>query len=434
MIQLQKNKYAYITLLLSAVALGFLFQNCGQAMESGVGTFDYELQEEQEWKSFEEQPSAVEIDDINFEASAVKKYELPVQTTPLVERSKLNWNFQEANPSFQNAIRGLATRCEEKRIDFVNTARFSPIIYDEGLLPGDPRIEKMKNVKIGFDKLMDVAFCVYFAETLSHRANALNTVTRYISDWNRVYVGDGNPINDRFFIKLYLATDLVFPKMNANQINQIRQLAARMDKKEIQFMSGLSANDDRRKNNWMTRHLMIRTMSNIILNKATVLGQLKTAVNNDINRQYTAPTNFRLSACANLRSIGSYGSFDLQQRDAFIYHASGLEELAPLLLLKPDFINPTPKNKLLNALNVTKPYVLSTKNHPEFRCTTVQYDRDKLKLNPSLGGNWNPHNHRVLYRYTRVIWPGTRDWTSRFVTPDYAPWFKIVYTGKGDVL
>lgn len=427
---------AFIASFILIAGVGSLFQNCGPsftAYSDGVDTHSS--------GSIDDRP--IEDDLIDNEETPTPdpeptpepiSYELPTSVVPLVEASQLNWQFNDNSPDFQAAVRNLASQCSSRLSDFVATKAFSPIIYDEGLLPGDPKIEQMRPVKAAFEKVQEVAYCIYFANTPALRLSALAALIDYINEWNRVYVGDGNPINDRFFIKLFIATDLAMPKLSQTEITAIRSLAQRMDLKEITFMNSLNTNDNRRKNNWMTRHLMIRTLANITTKNASNIAALKTKINTDVNQQYTTPTGFTLSTCANLRSIGAYGSFDLQQRDAFLYHLSGIAELVPIMNLKADLFTPQTYQKILTALNITKNYVLDLKTHPEFRCTSVQYDKDKLVLNPSLGNNWNPNDQRVAYRYARLIWPEIIPWTGRFITNEYAPSFKVYFTGKGDFL
>lgn len=415
-------------LIISTLALFsilFFFQNCGSQYDSKFGSM--------EQQSIDDTQDPV-VDPPVTPPPPGKAYVLPTEVTPMVEPFKMNWTFTETNPDFIKAVNNLANQCETKRLDFEATVKFSPIVYDEGLLPGDPKIAAMKDVKAAFDKAQDVAFCVYFAKTTLERTNALNSVTKFIVDWNTTFVGDGNPINDRFFVKLYTVADLIFPLMNAAQISAVRSLATRMDAKEVTFMAALAPADARLKNNWKTRHLMVRIFANIILNNTAAIQQIKTAINQDINTQYTAPAGFALSTCANLRGVGSYGSFDLQQRDAFVYHVSGIAELAPLMVLYPTMVTAGANAKLLAALEVTQPYVMGTKVHPEFRCTTVQYDRDKIALDPTFAADWNPDAARALFRYSRLIWKSTEPWTTRFITDQYAPWFKVFYTGKGDIL
>lgn len=412
------------------------FQNCGSGYDSKFGTIEQE--------SVVDDPTVDDPVDPPVSPPVtpppvipppvVKTYILPSEVTPRVESYKMDWTFMESNPDFPKAVKGLSDQCESRRLDFEATRQLAPIIYDEGLLPGDPRIAQMAPVKASLDKVQNVAFCVYFASTAAERTNSLNAVTKFIVDWNSTYVGDGNPINERFFVKLFTVADLIFPHMTQAQISAIRNLATRMDQKEVTFMGQLNPNDNRLKNNWKTRHLMIRMHANIILNQTARIQELRTAINQDINTQYTAPAGFVLSNCANLRSVGGYGSFDLQQRDAFTYHVSGIAELVPFMVLNPTMVNATPKAKLLTAVELMRPYVLDTRKHPEFRCTTVQYDRDKIALDPSLGADWNPLGSRVSFRYIRLIWETTEAWTDRFITTDYAPWFKVFYTGKGDIL
>lgn len=419
-----KKTQKYFFILVPIIGLLFFFQNCGSQYDAQHGSVEQDYSEPD-----------VEGDALMLQAASVApSYVLPTSVVPLIEKAKMNWSFDTNSSDFNNAINGLSGQCATKRADFEATRKLAPIVYDEGLLPGDPKIAQMKEVKASFDKALDVAFCVYFSSSVTERQSAFASIAKYISDWNATYVGDGNPINERFFTKLFFVADLVFPKLNATQIRAIRSLATRMDQKEVKFMGTLNANDGRLKNNWYTRHLMIRVYANIILNNATKIQELKIKINQDIISQYSAPTGFKLSTCGNLKNIGVYGSYDLQQRDAFVYHLSGIAELAPFMVSNPTIVGVTQKAKLLAAVNIMKPYVLGTKVHPEFRCTSVQYDKDKLALDPTLGANWNPDNAKVFFRYARLLWVETDPWTTRYVTTAYAPWFKIFFTGKGDIL
>lgn len=424
-------------LLLLATMLGLVlaFQNCGKRYDAKYGSSELESTSGLDDFDHVDDPPTTPVDpDPEDPPTVTKAYILPTEAVPAVEDSRLDWSFNESNPDLIKAIEGLASQCATRRVDFQNTQKLAPIVYDEGLLPGDPKITEMANVKSAFEKAMNVAFCAYFANTPEERKSSLDSAAKFIVDWNATYVGDGNPINERFFIRLFTIADLLFPLLTQPQIDAIKSLAQRIDRKEIAFMAALPATDLRLRNNWKTRHLMIRYHANLMLNDATKLQEIQTAINQDIAKQYTAPTNFTLSTCANLRSIGSYGSYDLQQRDSFVYHLSGIAELLPLMAVRPAIFNATSRSRLLAALNVTKPYVAGTKEHPEFRCSSVQYDKDKVALDSSVGSNWKPYASRVVYRYARLLWGETEAWTSSFMTTEYAPWFKVFYTGKGDVL
>ncbi len=410
-----------LCLLLAIPCLLFSYQNCG----SGYLASSTNTQASNGDSSLQPDPNG----------PSAKNYELPAAVTPLFKASDLDWNLDETSSDFLVAVKGLADQCTARREAFNAIKRVVPVILDEGLLPGDPRIAEMRDVKSAMDMVLNIAFCAYVASTPQLRQDALNTVVNYIIEWNTAYEGDGNPINDRFFVQLFLAADLLTPKMTEAQINAIKNLASRMDAKEVTFMARLGANDDRLRNNWMTRHLVLRVYANILLNNTTNLNTLQSRLNDDIRTQYTAPTGFQLSStCANLRSVGSYGSFDLQQRDAFLYHASGINELTALILLRKGLFTIASLATLKTAVEVFRPYVLGEKIHPEFQCTKVQYDRDKLALQPSLGANWDPNTQRNLFRYSRLIWPETMMWTERFLTTEYHPWFKIFVVGHGDRL
>ena len=360
-------------------------------------------------------------------------YILPSEVTPLIESYKLDWSLTKSS-EFLKAASNLRGQCESRRNDFESTRKVVPIILDTGLLPNDPLIAEMENARISFDKALNVAFCAYFAKTSDERHLALTSMVNYIVDWNNTYVGDGNPVNERFFVKLFTLADLIFPLLNQEQIVAIRSLAQRMDQKEVTFISSLNAGDSRLKNNWRIRHLIIRIHANIILNNPVQIQALKTALDQQITTQFTAPAGFTLSSCSHLRNVGAYGSFDLQERGALSSHVAGITEMIPLLVLSEGFMSASAKAKLFEALELLKPYVLGEKVNTEFVCSTIPYDAERIAIDPTIAANWNPNGSRVLFRYARLIWESTESWTGRFITNEYAPWFKVFYAGKGDVL
>ncbi len=407
----QKHWRVFTFLTISSLALIFAFNNCGSENMSGLKELGAQ--------------SPLQLEGMAEKTS--------YQPTPLFADSRLDWHFTSSGTDFNNAVNSLASQCSSRLTTFLSTNVVVPVIYDEGLLPGDPRINQMKPVKAGLDQVMNIAFCSYFAKTLAERDQATTAVINYIINWSKVYVGDGNPINDRFFADLIRAADLLLPKMTKSHYDQFAVMLRTMDSKEQAFMASLNANDGRRKNNWMLRHLMIRSYINIFLQNNTQLSAVKLALNNSIKSIFTAPSTFTLSSCSNLASIGAYGSHDLQERDAFVYHLSGLQEVIPFLRFYPSLIDSVSKAKILTAFEVTIPYVLSIKSHPEFKCTKVPYDLEKLALDPSLGLPWDPNKARLTYRYARLVYPQMSPWTQRFLTPEYHPWFKIFLAGKGDV-
>lgn len=356
------------------------------------------------------------------------------QSAPRYADSRLDWNFQTTLPDFQMSVANLSAQCTARHDLFMSIKKVVPVIIDAGLMPNDPRVAEMKAVKESLVQLPNIAFCSYFASTREERQLATSTVIEYMREWAAVYVGDGNPINDRFFVHLIRSVDLILPKLKKEDYDTFVVMLNKIDANEKKFMGALPSHDDRLKNNWMLRHLMIRTYIALFTQNTTNIAALKTAFNNAVKSQYTAPSGWSLSSCGNLRAIGAYGSFDLQQRDAFGYHVDGMGELMPLFTLAPTFFDATSKEKILTALEVTMSYTLKVKSHPEFTCTTVQYDRDKIKLDPSVANPWDPYKYRTTFRHARLAFPKIASWTFQFLTPDYHPWEKVYFTGKGDAL
>ena len=432
-----KNKGVWIsTLVLIAITLGF--QNCGTGFEAAPQLSLGSTTADGDGPNTSGNGGNTGGGSGNTPPPAAPKaYVLPTSVTPLYAASKLNWSFDDsaANTGFQSAVGNLAGQCETRRTNFLAVKKVVAVIKEEGNLPGDPNIEAMKPVKDGLDQLPNVAFCAYFAKTDAERATALKTVTDYIAEWEATYVGDGNPINDRFFGDLLMSADLVAPLLTAAQYQTMQRFAERMDSKEATFMGALNpATDERLRNNWMVHHRMLRFYASLFSNDTNRAASAASAINAEVLKQYSAPTGFKLSTCSNLAAIGAYGSYDLQQRDALFYHAFGLTSLVPLLRLSPALFTADAKARLQSAVDLLKPYVLAEKTHKEFTCTTVQFDRDRIAKDPGAASNWNPDSQSILYRHARLGLTGVSAWTTKYVTPTYHPWFKLYFTGKGDVL
>ncbi len=397
-----------LAILVFSVLLIAQFQNCGQAFEPGSDSGGSIAQSEQ------------------------GVVETPESMTPVYLASRLQWNFPIDDIGFATVTRNLGSRCPRRIEDFLRDKEVTAVIFDEGLLPGDPRIEEMRLVKRSLATVLDIAFCAYFATDETVKEQALAEVKNYIYEWEAAYVGDGNPINDRFFTNLFLAVDLVSPKLSREDHEAIRNLASIIETKEVEFMEAFDTNDNRLRNNWFTRHLVIRYFANITLRDDAVLNLLKAEFERTIGAQYNEPADYNPSSCSNLMSVGAYGSFDLQQRDSFLYHSSGIKDILPLLLLEEGFVSEASKQALLEAVNILRPYVLNQRSHPEFQCTVVAYDIERLQLNPALGNNWDPDSEAQMFRYARLVWPETKEWTTRFETNDHPLWFRILFNAYGD--
>lgn len=356
----------------------------------------------------------------------------PGNITPLFAASHLKWSFPATNAGFAQVTKNLGGACDTRLEAFLRDKAVTPVVFDEGLLPGDPLIAATALVKRTLARVLDIAFCAYYAPDAQGREQALMAVKDYIQEWEDTYVGDGNPINDRFFVDLFLAVDFLSPKLSREDHDAIKSIATIIDQKEIQFMAAFNSNDNRLKNNWFTRHLIIRYLANVTLRNTSNLNSLKAQFVSNIDQQYIAPSGFTPSTCANLQQISSYGSFDLQERDAFLYHSVGIHEVLPLILLEENFLPASSKQTLLNSLSILKPFVLNQATHPEFQCSEVPYDINKLALDPSLGNNWDPDSQARMFRYARLLWPEIKPWTSRYETNDHPAWFRILFNAFGD--
>jgi hypothetical protein len=87
-----------------------------------------------------------------------------------------------------------------------------------------------------------------------------------------------------------------------------------------------------------------------------------------------------------------------------------------------------------NALALFQPYVLGEKSHREHACSRSQYDKDRALVDPAHTAPWDPDTARTMFRHARLAFTNVRPWTSRYITEEYAPWFKVYFRGKGDAL
>ncbi len=185
--------------------------------------------------------------------------------------------------------------------------------------------------------------------------------------------------------------------------------------------------------NWMMHALTLRTYAALIARNATKVAAIKPTLNAFVASSFTTPGGFMLSSCTNLRAIGVYGSYDLQERDAFKYHMVGLQDSLELGTLEPTFLDSAALTAATNALSLLKDYVTGAKVHNEFVCSTVAFDRERADAGtPGFSGPYVPSSSKEAFRYGRIVVPASRSWTSSLATADYSDWLKVLISGRGD--
>jgi hypothetical protein len=356
----------------------------------------------------------------------------PTTTRPVDDawRPILSW---ESSPSadFATMKQIVAVNEAPTRVSDFAHVPVIDVIDEEHRLASDPvavRTRRSTDPILGAPAL---GLCARYA-TGAQKDQCIEAAIGYLNRWSRVYVAQGNPIDDRHLFELVMLGDLVMQWMTVFERNQFIAMVNRMLAAEASFMDNLSNTDLRRYNNWMLASRALRVLAARVTRNSTVFAAQHDALWASVSEQYSAPNppGFVDTNCVSPTPVPGYVSFDFQQRDAFLYHMAGLLHVVKLEALIPSMFPSTTgqRSLLLTALSATRPYVLGTLVHQDFVCTTVAFD-----IQRGLVGPWNPISDRLAFRYARLGWPEIKSWTTRFMTDaGYYSWFKLFATAHGE--
>ncbi|MEL6760513.1 MAG: hypothetical protein AAFP04_08925 [Myxococcota bacterium] len=356
--------------------------------------------------------------------------------------TSLRWEpTKPESESFQATVQQLLRQCEAypERLDDIQVLEAFLV---EGLSGSDPMRQPSEVVRRELDEaVVASAYCVYFADRAVSDLNqaALERLLRRVFD---TYVGGtnadlttdnddpGNPINEQYILPIVFLIDFLAESMAEDLWEDSQAFATQLNQRIDAFMTALGPNDNRRKNNWAMTALTTRYFSMRVAKEDESAVDILDDVEALIAENLEPPSDFELSSCENLASIGAYGSFDLQRRDAFRYHTPVFYKAFWLVVLA-DGLAPDTMDLLESAYTVLEPYVSGVRVHQEFVCSQVELDRVRAEAgDPGFSGPYDPLTQKYVYRWGRIALPSSQAWTAQFMSESYKLWDLLVLTGK----
>lgn len=279
----------------------------------------------------------------------------------------------------------------------------APQLRLEGTLNRDPAHQAADRVKATFPTILNLALAARLGpEAL--RGPALDKVSRILLAWSATYRPSGNPIDERFFLPLFLALDLVLPLQPRGVQLPLRSWLRDFSTAGDRFYARRPPEDLARRNNWMSARLLVRAMSGAAAGDA-ILGTKTRSLLSGF-----AQVNFERDAAGRLDGR----TFDFRQRDALAYHVADLEFLVAILSFVPAVVDVAVRNHIRRGLLFLKPYYLGEMEHIEFVHTTVSFDLKRRDQDPSNTGfqnrPWQPAQARPLLRLATLSFPEIASW------------------------
>ncbi|WP_188967836.1 hypothetical protein [Neoroseomonas lacus] len=273
-----------------------------------------------------------------------------------------------------------------------------------GTLNSDPAHRAAGRVKATFPTLLNLALAARLGPD-DVRGPAFAKVSRILLAWSGAYRPSGNPIDERFFLLLFLAADLVLPVMPGTARLVLRSWLRDFVAAGDRFYARRPANDLARQNNWMAARLLVRALAGTIAGNDTTQMQTRRLL-------FTfGQVNFERDADGRLDGR----TFDFRQRDALTYHVVDLDFLLKILSFVPGVVDAELRAHIRRGLLFCKPYVLGEKEHIEFLRTTVSFDVKRREQDPSntdfQNRPWQPARAWPLLRLAALSFPEITSWT-----------------------
>jgi hypothetical protein len=256
------------------------------------------------------------------------------------------------------------------------------------------------------------------------RSESLATAAAALLAWARVYPPTGNPINERFFVPLFQAADLIAADLSAADrrtlFDWIGEFAAAGDR----FYAPKSPRNTARTNNWMAWRLLIRAVAATVGRLPASRAELPDQLVEFTARNYIAGPDGRLDG----------RTYDFKQRDALNYHIAAVQPVVEILLYTPDVVSPGVRAAVLSGLDFVRPYFLGQAQHAEFVGSTIPIDLARRDAGyPAFQPvPWDPARGRVLLRLARPAFPQVRPWTEDIVDARYDPRTKLLAAIYGE--
>ncbi len=256
------------------------------------------------------------------------------------------------------------------------------------------------------------------------RAESLRTAAAALLAWARVYPPTGNPIDERFFLPLFQAADLIAADLSPADRRAVLEWVGEFALAGDRFYAPKTYRNTARMNNWMAWRLLIRAVATTVSRLPSLRAQLPDQLAEFTARNYIPGPDGRLDG----------RTFDFMQRDALTYHIAAVQPLVEILLYAPDLVSTAGRTAVLSGLDFVRPYFLRRAQHVEFAGTTVPFDLARRdEGNPVFQQvPWDPARGRVLLRLARPAFPEVRPWTDGIVAARYDPRTKLLAAIYGE--
>ncbi len=298
----------------------------------------------------------------------------------------------------------------------------------EGTLLKDPAHQETDRAKANFPIIFDLAVCARVAaEPL--RTKCLTKASSALLEWAQVYKPTGNPIDEARFWPLFLATDLVVPRLDSGDrgalLAWIHSFATAGD--EFYATKHPSPHDSSRANNWMAWRIFIRAATSTISQDHQIQQTCRPMLAEFVDRNFVSGPGGRKHGA----------TYDFIQRDAFEYHIFDLQALVYTALFTPSLVDERTRRLVELGLNFIKPYYLGEQQHIEFLHTTNAMDLKRIQQDPDNTPfaikPWNPNRAHELFRLARLVFPAVKTWTQDTVAADhYAPMIALLAAIHGE--
>lgn len=368
------------------------------------------------------------------------------ETDPNAGATSFAWDEgAEKSAAFGPAARSLLSTCTDG-VKALSTLEAPPSFIDEGKSSSDPARMKSAAIWTALDDVMPrLGYCARLVNPAQSQARA--AIIEYVKRLAAVYVGGlntnaaaddddpGNPINEWHLLSVAFAIDMIHAKLTGADLAVADDLLTKAENRVAQFMNALTSTDLRRKNNWAARALTLRAAGALARADSAKAQNVAAALNQHAADVYVAPAGFTLSSCANLASVGAFGSADLQRSDSLNAHVQPLQQLVRLVALRKGYVSANAEKAFGAALEVLAPYASKQKTHEEYVCTTSSTEKANHDAGvPGFSGPWDPEQGRLAFRFGRIAYPTTRTWSGAFTTAGPTGWIDVFVTGKGDVI
>ncbi len=251
--------------------------------------------------------------------------------------------------------------------------------------------------------------------------------------WIGIYTPSGKPIDDSSLLPLLLSLDLRWNFLTVAQLAKTKRWLRKIISSGDGHFEKLPRSSKIHINNHQTWRLALRATAAKILRDEAELIKTKELLLKHVPANFAAPENWHPRVdCP--EQAKAYGGIDFQTRDALHYHVFNLFAYAQILTFVPEVLNREALSAIHGAFDFLKPYFLKEKQHIEFLCTTVKFDR--LRAEAGVGNfknqPWLPERARNVLRLGRLSFPEIRDWTTSVVDQKYQSWIQFVVFLKAD--